>query len=468
MDDKLDNDLKKRIKEVFDNYEDTSADEGWLKLREKFPEKAKRRPVIWLWASSIAAMLLLFLGIMFFRTKTVVEKPLVANKTNPGNNLTQKVAESKKDSDTSKPKIDQLANNTAQTKTVTGNSVQKTTRKQATENQSNDAINKGVVIANHNGTNELAASNHRKPLSPGINTIRPDNMKPDTTGRQNNQALIANNVPSTNTAPKTVTAPTAGAKPGTETQQAADNKSKPVYASNESYKKKDKNNDFDHSVRFGAYATSFFNYAKGSSSQLNAGAGISTDIPLSKKFRLSTGVAITHNSLNYAVPGTSGNNNPNTPASLSSANYLEASAFSVQGNFTVPNYIIKSNSAASMLGLDIPVNLTYMFNPQKNDTYISAGFSSGTFANEKYSFDYSYPSSFASKVVGLPNQSNPKSFNSFYLAKTLNFAFGKAVRIGGNKIIVEPFVKYPLQGLGTQQIRFGSSGVNLKFNILGR
>ena len=33
----------------------------------------------------------------------------------------------------------------------------------------------------------------------------------------------------------------------------------------------------------------------------------------------------------------------------------------------------------SLLGLDIPVNLTYMLSEKKNDLFISAGISSGTF-----------------------------------------------------------------------------------------
>src|ERR1700744_3167997 len=61
MDDQLDKDLSKRIQEVFDNYKDTSADEGWLKLREKFPEERKRRGLVWLWPA--AAILLLFIGL---------------------------------------------------------------------------------------------------------------------------------------------------------------------------------------------------------------------------------------------------------------------------------------------------------------------------------------------------------------------------------------------------------------------
>ena len=61
MDEQLDNDLKNQIREVFDNYEDTTADEGWLLLREKFPAQKKRRGIIWLWWGA-AAILLTFLG----------------------------------------------------------------------------------------------------------------------------------------------------------------------------------------------------------------------------------------------------------------------------------------------------------------------------------------------------------------------------------------------------------------------
>jgi hypothetical protein len=69
MDEQLDNELKKRIQEVFENFEDTTADEGWLLLREKFPEEeSKRRGLIWFWRGSAAAVLLTFLGIGLKKT----------------------------------------------------------------------------------------------------------------------------------------------------------------------------------------------------------------------------------------------------------------------------------------------------------------------------------------------------------------------------------------------------------------
>jgi len=467
MDDQLDDNLEKRIREVFDNYQDTSADEGWLLLREKFPEKAKRRPAFWLWASSIAALLLLFLGIMLFRPTIVVKQHLIVNKDHPTKNLISKTPESGRDSIKrgndyiiTRPQNENLADRVSHTNPVSKNPLKQSVVKQQLSVPARLTKQSNI---DKNNSSELVAINQTKAQN---SSKQVDNQaivkKPDTGNISSGKVLATVNTPPTVSTPSAVTAP------GSNTNQQPNNTNKPVFANNESKsKKREKNRDYDPTVHLGVYATSFFNYARGSSSQVNVGAGISSDIRLSKKFRLSTGIAISHNSLNYPTSST-GMAAPSARTDvLPQAKYAVANTLSVQNNFTVPNYIIKNNSAASLVGLDIPINLTYTLNPQKNDTYISAGLSSGTFVDEKYTFNYSYPSSFTSKIVGLPNQSTPKSFNSFYFAKTLNFSVGKAVRIGGNRVIVEPFIKYPLQGLGAQQIRFGSSGVNLKFNFLG-
>jgi hypothetical protein len=66
------------------------------------------------------------------------------------------------------------------------------------------------------------------------------------------------------------------------------------------------------------------------------------------------------------------------------------------------------------------------------------------------------------------DQSLQQKFNSFYFAKTLNFSFGTGYRLAGNDLIIEPFLKYPIDGLGSQQLKFGSGGVNLKFSFQGK
>ncbi len=98
MDDQLDNDLKNRIRDVFDNYEDEHADDGWLLLREKYPEKAKRRAVAWLWrGSSVAALLLLFLGIWWMNNKPAIKQNTAYNKKQPANYQVPKPTGTEKD-----------------------------------------------------------------------------------------------------------------------------------------------------------------------------------------------------------------------------------------------------------------------------------------------------------------------------------------------------------------------------------
>ena len=87
-----------------------------------------------------------------------------------------------------------------------------------------------------------------------------------------------------------------------------------------------------------------------------------------------------------------------------------------------------------------------------------AGVGSGTFINESYSYLNSNGSTAASLQSG-------KGFNDFYFARTLNMALGVGYPLGKDQIVIEPFVKYPLQGLGAEQLRFGASGINLKFNF---
>lgn len=181
--------------------------------------------------------------------------------------------------------------------------------------------------------------------------------------------------------------------------------------------------------------------------------------------KLSTGLAIAQNRLNY-----NDNNLPNPTqheaafAGLAAAAAL-SSGKSLTGDGTMQSMVRYAttlngtkNYNASLVGFDIPVNLKYEFNPKKTDSYIAAGVSSGTFITETYRSVYTY--STVSKESDTHN-----SFSGFDLAKTLNVSFGVGYPLGKNRLIIEPFFKYPLDGLGAQQIKFGASGVNLRLHF---
>jgi len=149
------------------------------------------------------------------------------------------------------------------------------------------------------------------------------------------------------------------------------------------------------------------------------------------------------------------------------SNLATPSSYGVQAaNITATSTPTVKNYNANLVGLDVPINLKYEINPDKSDAYVSLGLSSGTFINESYSYKYNYPSFLSSSLQATRDQTTANSFNSFYFAKTLNVAFGVGYPFGKNRLIIEPFLKYPLAGMGSQDLRFGAGGVNLKFNFL--
>jgi hypothetical protein len=431
MDEQLDNDLKKRIREVFDNFEDPAAEEGWLLLREKFPKKSKRRPFLWLWWSA-AAIILLFLGIGLWLNNENEKPQKLVSKTS-----VQKHSESPK----ANREIDSLANK-----------IEKISGKAVVNNTTNK-----VAAANNTAT--ILKSTAKPPVN---KKIIPGNLAENHTGNKstdkNNLAANTTDSDKTTVLNPAVKQLAADAQPTTtdpETQiiklePQPDKKINSIFEQDKTKPEK-KENQKSKRVSFGVYAATYFNYAKGSNNTINAGAGFSAEIPLTKNLRLVTGVAIAQNSLNF--------NGNNTIAAISqSSSFAQASFLFAAASSAA---VVSRDYNVSLVGLDIPVNLKYVFNPQRNDLYISAGLSSGTFINETYTYQYNV----GAVSAPIQNETSNKGFNNFYLAKTLNVAFGIGLPFGKNRLIVEPFLKYPLDGLGSQNISFGAGGLNLKFNF---
>lgn len=502
MDDQLDNDLRNHIREVFDNYEDTTADEGWLLLRERFPVQEKQRRPVFLWWASAAAVLLLFLSIGLWiasnknntndhaqitavkpakpalpqnnaadsTIQTVAPaQPPVTTKQSPATNLAAnnsaqqsatKLNPAGNASSVSSPNV--LANNNVLNKKA-GNTIVNqpaTTVPAFTPVQVTPAVTNPVnAIAKTITPAVLPADNHVSNVPPGKKADSVNSVLPQTNTQQfaNNPAVQPPvNANPAKTPPVNTTPSVVKVKPKTSSMEA-------LLASDHDQPKKPDMGTDERRVKFSVYAATFFNYAKGSQNQINAGAGFTSDIKLSKNLKLSTGLALAQNTLNY------NKNQPSNGAAAVSFSPSLSTTYSVAADFNkVSSSPSFKNYNANLIGLDIPVNLKYEFNPQKNDTYISAGLSSGTFINEAYTASYSYPG--LAQAAGVQAQTSDetthKSFNSFYFAKTLNVAFGIGYPLGkSNKLIIEPFLKYPLDGLGSQQIKFGAGGLNLKLNF---
>ena len=468
MDDQLDKDLSGRIKEVFDNYNDASADEGWLKLREKFPEEKRRRGLIWLWPA--AALLLLFLGVglvMLFNQRPAVNQ-LVKSKPAKPNTMSQE-AESEKNIaknavvsplvNTDSEKINhQAIKSTGQKNVAGGNPVVTNAAKSAPinktglnlNNKRNFAANQAHISQPGNAANTsggVKSTSQANGLPPGVDENQSSTLiaKADTLGKKGiklgnadqNFAVIAK--------PNVSKKDTSVAKSAIKKPTSIDE----MFAADEAKNGGDTKVKSDMCVKFGVYAATYINYAKNGNNQVNAGGGFTAAIPIAKNLRLVTGASINQNSFSY--------NGGGGVAPMMLPAVLTSSYTATNKNFTTGTDATTYSNNASLLGVDVPLNLQYQFNTRKNPVYISGGFSSGTFINESYSNIYSNGSTAEAQSA--------KGLNDFYFARTLNLGFGIGYPVGKSQIVIEPFVKYPLEGMGAQQLKFGASGINLKFNF---
>lgn len=463
MDEQFDNKLTNHIREVFDNYEHPGVEHGWEQFRNKFPAEQKPNKVTWLWWSSAAAMIIVLLGIGIWYNKqgttvnNLAVKPVVKKQ--------QPVIEEPKPADNNTPNTiasaitDQPAvakNNTPVfinpgVPPIHYNAPTVTPANQLASNADVNTAAQAQQVMVNSAVPNIAQT--REPvqaatLSPGIDSQKlVNNManQPQLAGTtQNGQAQKNNNVAANNITKKTAR---------TMADMFAEDKL------NQPAKKNSPNKQDSKKVNFSIYAATYFNYAEGSANQINAGAGFTSDFRLSKNLKLSTGVALAQNSLSY---------NSSPPQSPSANGFVaSAPAAKQQDALFATSAVLPvfKNYNASLVGLDIPINIKYEFNPEKNDAYISAGLSSGTFIDESYTYHYAYGNGTASSAGTTEEQTTHNSFNNFYFGKTLNFSFGMGYPVGGNRLIVEPFVKYPLGGLGAQDIRFGAGGINLKFSF---
>jgi len=483
-DEQLDNEFKKRIKEVFDHYEDDTANAGWALLREKYPEKQSDRAAAWLWRYvGVAALLLAVLSIgLWFNVqhkgaKNLAVKngghkgPIVVNPATIVKNTHQAVDPSANGARQSQVKVVDGAHHTI-TPVVSGPAIVKQNNYSTQHINNNSILNNTTInnptssaIINNNTQNAVA---YQPATATGPTLAAAAAKKPVVGNAQagTSTALVTNNTnpksPEISKQPaapviamldtnKKAPAPIAKKQPDKSIQSLFDNDSKYAAAHNNTNDLKIK----ARSVVFGVYAATYINYSKGSNNQFNAGGGISADIKLTENLSIVTGVAIAQNSFNY-----------NTLTSTSPLFPATAMSFNTHGNAADLEQLNPTSKDlnASLVGLDVPIDLKYLFNPKKGNLYVTAGLSSGGFINETYSYSTSY--NIDNNTQPTQDATTKRSFDNFYFAKMLNLSFGVGYPMGnGSKLFIEPFVKYPIAGMGDQHILFGSGGVNLKFNF---
>ncbi|MBC7744702.1 MAG: PorT family protein [Flavobacterium sp.] len=418
MKEQIDYKIVNRIKQVFDQYEDSTANAGWIELRKSYPTR-NRRPII-LWLSTIAAVIFLATGLWvaysYQQNKEI--KPSMKDRV---------LAEKKMPviSDPQKNKTNKIVITKSQEiKLKTQNGYVKKVIKL------NTTLSKSILpdVTSHPG-------NPKTKDSLGYENLPVDKLSESILNAQKAAIRIdADNFAVVAIYPVKMKTNNAVFVPALQNPDP----------------KKDLKTNKNKPLALTVFAGSYFNYAEGSEDLLNFGAGFLSDIRISKNLKLSTGVSLASNRLSY-----------NQKIPLATSDYRSLKQLNSSNLTSISNY------NASLLALDIPLNLKLQFFPESDKVYVSAGLISGTYLNETYSFQYRYFSpasgSYASRIM---NQKSNKKFNDFDLGRTLNLAVGFSTRFGKTQTVsFEPFLKYPLGGLGSENIKFGSTGLNLKFHF---
>jgi hypothetical protein len=460
-DEDLDNLFKKRLEDPVN--ESTFRDEDWDAM-EQMLDKGKKRPAIIYWLpviGSAAALLLIFLGYLFFKPEVV--KPTkqgqmtVAHRHNPdsssNNSNSNKERVAPKDyAATNRPKKDNTGTSGEPARQAADNSKQQTLTsakyagnparlRHGQKSKSFFTLSSG---AGRRDTTGYLTKN--KTARPGAEIIAVEakgkNLLPDTTG---NQAVIADNIVSDKQK--------SGISDNRTQLSVTDDKTSLDTADNKQQKDKAAANALASApttaplkvkgkgpqklgnrpqFALGVFASSDLNGVNSSFQQSKIGGnfGAVLSVTFAKKWTISAGAM-------YDIK----------PYLTSFGNYHTNYQFETQ----------PSSVNANCRMLDIPLNINYrVYSQQANKITLGTGLSSYFMLREDYKFNY--PDSY--------NAGGPSTFTvinknrNILSVLNLDATFTHQInsKVG---VTVQPYLKVPLSDVGASQVRLQSTGVAL-------
>lgn len=186
----------------------------------------------------------------------------------------------------------------------------------------------------------------------------------------------------------------------------------------------------------------------------NYAGGVNLEIALLPKLSLSTGVQIEHQTVE-------------TVNSVSNA--------------AIPS----DHMNANLTNLDIPINITWRFltkgvGKERYSYYVSGGVSSLAYLGERYvkttyrqevREQLNMVASEAKMTYQLENfattsENKEEPFNAFDVAGRINLIFGVERKLTKDlNLHIEPYVKIPISGLGSENMKFMTSGITCKISF---
>ncbi|WP_143962423.1 outer membrane beta-barrel protein [Litoribacter populi] len=203
---------------------------------------------------------------------------------------------------------------------------------------------------------------------------------------------------------------------------------------------------------------------------LNLGAGVMSEIPLSKRLKVDVGVTYARQSMvpqqNQQLMEVSAayTRNAMGPQGVSSAMTLSSASASVPAT---------RSYELTIANLDIPINLKYkvLDRPQAG-LYVISGLSSMVYLNQTTVESYSQPSfGFGPQTNAvdavISNELTPDGGEGGVdLGRMLNLSFGYEHNLtNGTFLSIEPFYKMPLGNMTFIDQQFSIGGINLRMNF---
>jgi len=422
----MDEELVSQIKSVFEDADDGGSENGWLALREKYPEQNKKLP-IW-WMTGIAASILVVFGLFLWMNKSPkeIKHSTQTVKTKTDEKQTPLI---KKHEQPTKLKQDKVVPSPIE---KDNQSIALAQEKAITTTVDPKAIEDKLKV---NPTEHVIAVN------PKVQTN--DILKIDTVKEKVQQnPVIANNA---------IVTPAETKNTKKTTEEFLKEQTKLLAKS--STKVEEKSKTIKNSID--VFTGTFLNYYADNAVKLNAGFGVNANVKVTKGVFLSFGAGVSQNKIDYknSVPVAAVANSDALNSYVSKSSLTSSSISDVKIN-------------AQLLNLDLPVTLKF-YPTKKQNFYVAAGVNSNSYLNQKYTYGYN-----VNTVSSLGYTSEPKEevektkLKGFDFANSAIFAIGINQNIGkNNSIIFEPYFKPAIGSMGEKNLKINTVGLNLKFSF---
>ncbi len=426
----LDDEINKRICEAADRYHPAYADEAWQRMErlldEQLPQKKDRRRIFFFLL--FAAMVCAGLFFIFYPHEEKSPSAFLSNATS-GNSL--KADHKKTESPASNPlnNSDNSNTNDASISPVSKNVIAQQQKlitagvDAINTNQESSAKNKSSnrkIRINKDETSNANVENATTETTP----LTYDNKSSATPEMSNNYVSLE---PATSDVVNKISATNDQDSSKNNQVVKAENQKESKGANRQTKIDKSFKNNFGINISTGA-DVSGVTVSEAGKISVSYGAGLSYD--LSNRFTLRTGFYI-------------GNK-------IYSASKNEYHSSTWTANY---NYLYNINANCKVY--EIPLTVSYHFaKANHHEWFASGGLSSYLMKREEYKYYYKYPSWDTTVARPAISDQNQHYFSVLDLSGGYKYRFSKSV-----SLLVEPYLKIPLSGVGAGKVKLNSAGV---------